>query len=109
RRPNDVRVENAPPRVGAGVDHANERTDGGRVDEVVDTAQCRGRLIERRPTRCLVGDIAFDGDGARTGFLGRGFDAGATPGEQGDLSAALGKTDTNATPKATRRPNDHCP
>ena len=47
RRADDIGVEDAPPRFGVGIDHADERPDGRRVDEVVDAAKCVGGLVDR--------------------------------------------------------------
>ena len=55
------------------------------------------------------GDVALDGDRAWTCLLSRSLDTRTTPGEQRDLSAALRKTDTNATAQPTRCADHHCP
>ena len=78
-------------------------------DKVVDPAKRVGGILDGRSTRCLVGDIAFDGDRAGPRLLRRRLDALTTPGQQRDLFAALSKADTNAAPEPTRGTNHHCP
>ncbi len=109
RRPDYVGVEDPAPDFGIRVDHADERADGGRVHHVVDAAERVGDLVDGRPARRLVGDVALDGDCAGPGLLRGRFDALAAPGQERDLLAALRQANRNATPEPARRANHHCP
>jgi hypothetical protein len=109
RRAYNVGIEDAPPRFGIGIHHADERPYGRCVHQVVDAAQCVSGIVDGRSARCLVGDIAFDGDRAWPCVLGRSLDTLTAPGEQRDMSAALRKADTNAAPEPARCANHHCP
>jgi hypothetical protein len=109
RRPDHIGIEDPPPGVRIGVDHPDEWPDCRRVDQVVDTAERIGGFVDGRSTRSLIGDVAFDGDRARTRLRRSRLDTPLTTREQRDLSATLRETDTNAAPKPTRGADHHCP
>jgi hypothetical protein len=103
----DVGVEDLPPRGGVGVGHLDERADARAVDERVDAAEPRGRLVDGVADGDLVGDVALDDDGALAGLLGRVVEPVLPAGEEGDLVAALAEAGSDATAEPARRPDDN--
>jgi hypothetical protein len=75
--------------LGVDVDEVREWTDGRCVDEGVDPAEATGGLLDRRPGRRLVGDVARDRECAGAGLLGGGVEARFAPCEKRDPGAAL--------------------
>ena len=102
----DVRVEHAPPGLDVGVGEPSERTDGGRVDECVDSPEVGRGLLDRRAARVGIGDVALDGERVAPGLAGRRFQPLAPAGEQTRRAhlAAPDRRRCTGRVRSTRRP-----
>ena len=92
--------------VGVGVHEADERADPRRVDEAVDAAEPGGGLLDGGAARRLVGDVALDGERARSGVLGGVGEPLLAAGQERDLRPALGQPDPDAPTEPARGPYD---
>ncbi len=82
-----VRLEGGAPPLGVGGVERNDRDGTGRVDDVVEAAETRDRVLDHLPALLLVGDVAREADGGAVD-LGGGLLAHLTaPRGQGHVCA----------------------